>query len=87
MAWVASKPGSNYGRNAAFVSPTTADQTVVRAFLARVYTFMALGLGVTGVVALAMAASPAAMAASAPTRTPIRSDDRCAAANMATTSR
>ena len=61
MAWVASKPGTDYGRNAAFTS-TTADQSVVRAFLARVYTFMALGLGVTGVVALAMAASPDAMA-------------------------
>jgi FtsH-binding integral membrane protein len=60
MAWVASKPDI-YGRNAA-VTSTTADQSVVRAFLARVYTFMALGLGVTGVVALAMAASPDAMA-------------------------
>jgi FtsH-binding integral membrane protein len=59
MAWVASKP-ETFGRNTAFQS-RTADQTVVRAFLARVYTFMALGLGITGVVALAVAASPAAM--------------------------
>jgi uncharacterized protein len=62
MAWVAPKSSSSstFTRNAPFAG-ATADRTVVQAFLARVYTFMALGLGITGVVALAVAASPAAM--------------------------
>lgn len=38
------------------------DDTVGRAFLQRVHLFMSLGLGVTGLVALAVVSSPAAMA-------------------------
>ncbi len=59
MAWVAPKT-STFTRNAA-VAGVSIDQSVERTFLARVYTFMALGLGITGIVALAVAASPAAM--------------------------
>jgi FtsH-binding integral membrane protein len=59
MAWVAPRE-STLGRAAA-IDNRTADRSVVQAFLTRVYTFMALGLGITGVVALAVANSPAVM--------------------------
>jgi FtsH-binding integral membrane protein len=59
MAWVAARE-STPGRVAA-TDTRTADRSVVQTFLTRVYTFMALGLGITGVVALAVANSPAVM--------------------------
>jgi uncharacterized protein len=64
MAWIAPKTSTSpYARGAALPNPaTTAERSVVQAFQARVYTFMALGLGVTGLVALGVAASPTAMA-------------------------
>jgi len=68
MAWIAPKTGTS-ARNAAFesgavnlgISPSIS-RSIAATFLTRVYTFMALGLGITGLVALAVAASPAAMA-------------------------
>ena len=65
MAWIAPKP-DRYGQGVA-VQAGRAERSAavpanVQAFLTRVYTFMALGLAITGVVALAVAASPAAMA-------------------------
>src|ERR1051325_4655626 len=60
MAWVAPKSGT-FTRSSA-TTGVSVDQSVERTFLTRVYTFMALGLGITGLVALAVAASPAAMA-------------------------
>jgi FtsH-binding integral membrane protein len=70
MAWVATKTNTTttntttntMGRDAAAFDGRTADRGVVQTFLARVYTFMALGLGITGIVALAVATSPTAMA-------------------------
>jgi FtsH-binding integral membrane protein len=62
MAWVA--PKTSTLRNASIDARTsgrTSDQAAVQTFLTRVYTFMALGLGITGIVAVAVAASPAAM--------------------------
>ena len=59
MAWVAPKT-STMGQGAS-IRDRAVDRSVAQTFLTRVYTFMALGLGITGVVALAMAASPAAM--------------------------
>jgi FtsH-binding integral membrane protein len=60
MAWIAPKT-STFTRNPTFETGTV-DRSVVTTFLTRVYTFMALGLGITGLVARAVAASPAAMA-------------------------
>ena len=59
MAWIAPRT-STFTRNPS-LEAGVADRSVAAAFLVRVYTFMALGLGITGVVALAVAASPAAM--------------------------
>jgi FtsH-binding integral membrane protein len=59
MAWVNSQTRMG-GRNAAILD-RPADRAVAQSFLARVYAFMAVGLGVTGLVALAVAASPTAM--------------------------
>jgi hypothetical protein len=60
MAWIAPKT-SGFTRTPAFATGV-ADRSAVATFLVRVYTFMALGLGITGLVALAVASSPAAMA-------------------------
>jgi hypothetical protein len=59
MAWIAQRPNP-YGQSDAVLTGSP-ERTVVQAFLTRVYMFMAIGLGITGVVALAVAGSPAAM--------------------------
>jgi FtsH-binding integral membrane protein len=59
MAWVA--PETNRFARTREVGSTSVEQSVERTFLARVYAFMAFGLGITGVVALAVAGSPTAM--------------------------
>src|SRR5882724_2344729 len=59
MAWVAPKTDT-FAPNPT-IGSATLDQSVERTFLTRVYTFMALGLGITGIVALAVASSPAAL--------------------------
>jgi FtsH-binding integral membrane protein len=59
MAWIAPKT-STFARTAT-VETGTVERSVAATFLARVYAFMALGLGITGLVALAVASSPAAM--------------------------
>lgn len=62
MAWIGQNPGSG----STFASPlrrafTRADETSTRTFLQRVYLFMSLGLATTGLVALAIVSSPAAL--------------------------
>ncbi|HEX2658401.1 MAG TPA: Bax inhibitor-1/YccA family protein [Polyangia bacterium] len=61
MAWI----GQNPTRGTAFSSSgrafARADETTTRSFLQRVYLFMSLGLAITGVVALAIVSSPAAL--------------------------
>ena len=59
MAWVA-----NESRGQAFPAGRSAGSTTdvgTRAFLRRVYLYMSLGLGATGLVALMVASSPAAL--------------------------
>jgi FtsH-binding integral membrane protein len=60
MAWI----GPNQGRAQAVSTGRVALGTdeAARAFLQRVYLFMSLGLAATGLVALAMVSSPAALA-------------------------
>jgi FtsH-binding integral membrane protein len=59
MAWIANQPG----RAQANVFPGRGVSTdAVRVFLGRVYRLMALGLAVTGGVAMMIASSPAALA-------------------------
>ena len=64
MAWIGQNQG-NPARAQTFpgarVSSTGADEAA-RAFLQRVYLFMSLGLAVTGLVALGVVSSPAALA-------------------------
>lgn len=60
MAWIAPRT-SGFTQNRV-LDTGIADRSVAATFLVRVYTFMALGLGITGLVALAVASSPAAMA-------------------------
>jgi FtsH-binding integral membrane protein len=59
MAWI----GSSETRSQVFPAGRvrTGVDEATRAFLQRVYVFMALGLGATGLVALAVASSPAAL--------------------------
>lgn len=59
MAWVSSNP-TRVGTPRASVGTLSADAS--RAFLQRVHFFMSLGLGATGLVALLVASSPAALA-------------------------
>jgi FtsH-binding integral membrane protein len=68
MAWVgrteskvASFPGGRLRSQAGWGGAAASDE-VTRAFLQRVYLFMGLGLAMTGVVALLVASSPAALA-------------------------
>ena len=64
MAWVAPETNTKtgtMGRGGGARSSTIAD-SVAQSFLTRVYTFMALGLGITGIVAIGVASSPQAMA-------------------------
>jgi FtsH-binding integral membrane protein len=59
MAWI----GQNQGRAQAVPAGRMASATdeAVRAFLQRVYLFMSLGLATTGLVAMAVVSSPAAL--------------------------
>src|SRR5215203_3890267 len=60
MAWLGQNPTSG----TAFSSGrpyTRADETTTRSFLQRVYLFMSIGLATTGLVALAVVSSPAAL--------------------------
>lgn len=57
MAWI----GAEQSRARSVTQPTTRTEEATRAFLRRVYFFMSIGLGVTGLVALAMLSSPAAL--------------------------
>jgi FtsH-binding integral membrane protein len=59
MAWIGSNQSRAQAVPAAHIGVGVDE--AARAFLQRVYLFMALGLGATGLVALAVAASPAAM--------------------------
>jgi FtsH-binding integral membrane protein len=63
MAWIG--PNQTTARAKAQAAPaiplTSAGEEAVRAFLRRVYFFMSTGLAVTGLVALAVASSPAAL--------------------------
>jgi FtsH-binding integral membrane protein len=59
MAWIASGQHKVGAARAAF-GPVSAEAS--RTFLQRVHFFMSLGLGTTGIVALAVTASPSAMA-------------------------
>lgn len=65
MAWIGSNQG-NQTRTQAFpgarYTASTRDEAASRAFLQRVYLFMSLGLATTGVIALGVASSPAALA-------------------------
>ena len=58
MAWITSGQ-SNVGATRVTSGPLTAE--AARTFLQRVHFFMSLGLGTTGIVALAVTASPRAM--------------------------
>jgi uncharacterized protein len=58
MAWI----GSSQSRVEPFAGIGVRTSEAGRAFLQRVHLFMSLGLGVTGLVALAVVSSPAAMA-------------------------
>jgi len=64
MAWIGENPRSQ-ARASVFPGARAwtgaSDQTAVRAFLQRVYLFMSLGLVTTGVVALGVVSSPAAL--------------------------
>jgi FtsH-binding integral membrane protein len=64
MAWIARESERvNVGAGpGALGAARNYTDTSVRTFLGRVYQFMALGLGVTGVVAMVVASSPAAFA-------------------------
>ena len=58
MPWI----GANQGRTQPFsVGRVVADDEATRAFLQRVYFFMSLGLATTGLIALAVVSSPAAL--------------------------
>ncbi len=59
MAWIA-QDGNRVGTGA-FAGTRNHTEDAARAFLGRVYRFMSMGLGVTGVVALLVASSPAAL--------------------------
>jgi FtsH-binding integral membrane protein len=59
MAWIA---GSQASVGAPKAGPGTLGEEASRAFLQRVHLFMSLGLGATGLVALAVASSPAVLA-------------------------
>jgi FtsH-binding integral membrane protein len=65
MAWIGSNQ-TNQARAQVFpggrVGTRDRDDEAVRGFLQRVYLFMSLGLGTTGLVALAIVSSPAALA-------------------------
>jgi FtsH-binding integral membrane protein len=65
MAWIGSNQG-NQSRAQVFpgvrYTATGTDEAASRAFLQRVYLFMSLGLATTGLIALGIASSPAALA-------------------------
>src|SRR4051794_18048103 len=65
MAWIGSNQG-NQPRAQVFpgvrYTATGTDEAASRAFLQRVYLFMSLGLATTGLIALGVASSPAALA-------------------------
>lgn len=60
MAWIANQPRSESAASV-FAGQRAVSADATRVFLARVYRFMALGLAVTGVVALMIAGSPEAL--------------------------
>jgi uncharacterized protein len=63
MPWISDRSGEKQASAEVFpgARPVSLTQDAARAFLQRVYLFMSVGLGVTGVVALAVVSSPAAM--------------------------
>ena len=60
MAWIGQNPSgaATFPSRRPFIR---ADETTTRTFLQRVYLFMSVGLATTGLVALAIASSPAAL--------------------------
>jgi FtsH-binding integral membrane protein len=60
MAWIGQNPtsGTTFPSRQAF---TRADEATTRTFLQRVYLLMSLGLATTGLIALAVVSSPAAL--------------------------
>ncbi len=64
MGWIAQDQGdrASYEASAPFAATRNHTEAAARAFLGRVYKYMAAGLATTGVVALAVASTPALLA-------------------------